>query len=312
MDKVRFGVTYSEREDFSDLVEYATMVEELGFDSLWITENIASDADALEVFTALSFMAAHTKQLTIGTSVLLLPLRNPVLVAQTVTSLDLLSEGRFVLGVGVGGPGGVGSDELDFEAYGVNVHERGARCDESLEVLKKIWTESSVSHKGRYYQLADYTLLPRPHQKPHPPIWVGGHAEGALRRAARWGDAYVPAPGTPEVVTQLYEKVESYAQEYGRAPSDIERSLHLYLCLSDDPAEAARISGEVLTKNYQEPISFSPDDRYLFGPPDRCRKVLQEYVDVGVTHFVFNTTGYPKEVVSQLEVVAREVLAPFR
>ncbi|MFQ5875080.1 MAG: TIGR03619 family F420-dependent LLM class oxidoreductase, partial [Dehalococcoidia bacterium] len=192
MPDVRYGVTYSERDDFSDLVDYAQKVEELGFDSLWVTENITSNAPALECFTALSFMAAHTSRLIIGTSVLLLPLRNPILVAQTVNSLDVLSGGRVVLGVGVG------DVNSDHEAYGGKIKERGGRCDEALEVIKKLWTESSVDYYGKFYQLNDYSLLPRPKQQPHPPIWVGGHAEAVLRRAARWADAYIPVGVTLE------------------------------------------------------------------------------------------------------------------
>ena len=102
MAEIKFGVTYSERPDFTDLPAYARRVEDLGFDSIWVTENISSGAQSLECFTALSFMAAHTSKLMLGPSVMLLPLRNPILVAQTVASLDILSGGRVVLGVGVG------------------------------------------------------------------------------------------------------------------------------------------------------------------------------------------------------------------
>ena len=112
MADIKFGVTYSERADFTDLPAYAQKVEELGLDSIWVTENIGSRAPALECFTALSFMAAHTSKLMVGTSVMLLPLRNPVMVAQTVASLDILSGGRAVLGVGVGNEG------PDLKAYG--------------------------------------------------------------------------------------------------------------------------------------------------------------------------------------------------
>ena len=115
MSDIKFGVTYSERADFTDLPAYAQKVEELGLDSIWVTENIGSGAPALECFTALSFMAAHTSKLMVGTSVMLLPLRNPVMVAQTVASLDILSGGRAVLGVGVG------NESPDFAAYGGNV-----------------------------------------------------------------------------------------------------------------------------------------------------------------------------------------------
>ncbi len=308
MAEIKFGATYSERDNFSDLPDYSKRVEELGYDSLWVTENISSDSPALECFTALSFMAAHTSRLTIGTSVLLLPLRNPVLVAQTVNSLDVLSGGRVVLGVGVGGPGGSGSEDRDFQAYGASVQERGGRCDEALEVMKRLWTETSVTYEGSYYRLRDYTLLPRPIQQPHPPIWVGGHAEGVLRRAGRWADGYIPVGKTPEECARLYERVGAYAREYGRDPSSITRALHISLCLADTPAEAARISEEVLTRRYNSPTSPSADGPFLYGSPERCRQTLQAFIDAGVAHFVFNMNCYPGQALSQLEVVAREVL----
>ncbi|MFQ5933711.1 MAG: LLM class flavin-dependent oxidoreductase [Dehalococcoidia bacterium] len=301
MPDLRFGVTYSERDDFTDLVRYTKKVEELGFDSLWVTENISSDAPALECFIALSFMAANTSRLTIGTSVLLLPLRNPVLVAQTVNSLDILSGGRLVLGVGVG------DVNSEHEAYGGVISERGSRCDESLELMKRLWTESPVTFHGRHYTLNDYVLLPRPVQKPHPPIWVGGHAESVLRRAGQWADGYIPVGMSPERCVGLFEKVESYARSYGRSPSSIARTFHGYLCLSDSREESARITSRVLTKRYG-PTEVSADIPALFGTPEECRKTLREYIEIGVTHFVFNMTCQPEEAISQAEVVAKEVL----
>ena len=219
-----------------------------------------------------------------------------------------------MLGVGVGGPGGEGSDAADFEAYGADVHQRGARCDETLEVLTRLWSESGVTHEGRFFRLRDYTLVPRPHQRPHPPIWVGGHARGALRRAGRWADAYVPvtsAPGcsTPEDFDLLYAEVESYAEEYGRDPALLSRGMHIFICLADTPAEGARITNEVLSRNYQEPTTFAPDGLYLFGPPERCREIVQSLLDIGVSHFVLNMTCRPESSLSQLEVVAREILS---
>ena len=310
MADVRFGVTYSERKDFTDLVDYARRVEELGYDSLWVTENITTNSPALECFTALSFMAAHTSRLIIGTSVILLPLRNPVLVAQTVNSLDILSGGRVVLGIGVGDPSS--GEDGDFQAYGGSPQERGGRCDESLEVLKRVWTEPSVSFSGKYYQLRDYTLLPRPQQQPHPPIWVGGHADAVLRRAGRWADGYNPVGVTPEHCARLFEKVGSYARGYGRDPSSITKTLHIYLCLADSPEESARISTEVLTARYQSATSPDADGPFLFGTPERCREIIQSFTDIGVSHFVFNMTCYPEEALSQAEVFAQEVLPHWR
>ena len=128
----------------------------------------------MECFTALSFMAAHTSKLMVGTSVMLLPLRNPVMVAQTVASLDILSGGRAVLGVGVGNEG------PDLKAYGGNVRHRASWSDEALEVIKRLWTEDSVTFHGKHFDLDEYQLVPKPVQKPHPRIHVGGGAASVV------------------------------------------------------------------------------------------------------------------------------------
>ena len=306
MADIRFGVTYSERKDFSDLPDYARRVEELGLDSIWVTENITSDAPALECFTSMSFMAAHTSRLTIGTSVLLLPLRNPVLVAQTVNSLDVLSGGRVVLGVGVGNAG------PDFDAYGGDSHQRAGRADESLEIIKRLWTESSVTHDGKHFHLKDYTLVPRPLQKPHPPIQVGGSADAVLRRAGRFADALVPVGKTPEQAKSLFEKAEAYAREYGRDPSSMARVMHIFLCLAGSPEESSRISGEVLTERYQSSTALAADGPFLFGTPEDAGRVVQAFVDIGVKEFVFNMTCRPEEAISQVETFATEIMPRWR
>ena len=306
MTKIRFGVTYSERNDFSDLPTYAHRVEELGLNSLWVTDNISSDAPALECFTALSFMAAHTTRLMVGTSVLLLPLKNPVQVAQTVNSLDVLSGGRVVLGVGVG------DESQDFGAFGGNLRERAGRADEALEVIRRLWTEDSVTFQGKYFQVEDYTLLPRPLQKPHPPIHVGGSAETVVRRAGQYADALIPVSQTPDKAKVMFERAEAYARDYGRDPSYLTRVMHIFLCFSDNREESARISCEVLTKRYKRPTAPSADGPNLFGTPAQARDMVQSFIDVGVTEFVFNMVCQPEEAISQVEVLAREVMPAWR
>ena len=240
MSDIKFGVTYSERADFTDLPAYAQKVEELGLDSIWVTENIGSGAPALECFTALSFMAAHTSKLMVGTSVMLLPLRNPVMVAQTVASLDILSGGRAVLGVGVG------NESPDFAAYGGNVRERASRSDEALEIIKRLWTEDSVTFHGKHFNLDDYQLLPKPVQKPHPPIHVGGGAASVVRRAGRFANSLIPVSKTPEEAKAMFEQAEEHARESGRDDSAMTRVMHLFLCFSGSAEESAEIASGCL------------------------------------------------------------------
>ena len=178
MTQLTFGMSFHETYQYcrQGVVDYARAIEALGFDTLWITENVHSGADALEPLTTLSFMSAHTKRINLGPSVLLLPLRNAVGLAHAVATLDRLSEGRLILGVGAGGnvPG-------SFEAYGASSQTRGLYCDEALEVMHSLWTGVPVTYHGKLLELENYVLGGKPTARPHPSIWVGGTAEGVLK-----------------------------------------------------------------------------------------------------------------------------------
>ena len=149
MTDIKFGMSFHDTYDYEPegVVRHARMVEELGFDSLWITENVHSGAPAL---VGLATFAAHTNRVTIGSAVILLPLRNPIALAHTSATLDRLSGGRLILGVGAGNP-----MEKVFRAYGVSTTERGRRCDEYLEIITCLWTGEPVSHRGRTIRLTE-------------------------------------------------------------------------------------------------------------------------------------------------------------
>ena len=305
MADIKFGVTYSERPDFTDLPSYARRVEDLGFDSIWVTENISSGAQSLECFTALSFMAAHTSKLMLGPSVMLLPLRNPVLVAQTVASLDILSGGRVVLGVGVG------DDSPSLTAYGGNARERASRSDEALEVIKRLWTEDSVTFHGKHFDMDGYQLIPKPVQKPHPRIHVGGGAASVVRRAGRFADSLIPVSKTPAEARAMFESSEQTARDSGRDASTMTRVMHLFLCFADNSEEAANIASGVFTRRYNSETNVPPDAPHLLGTPDRMRDALQSFIEVGVTEFVMNVVCPPEEALSQAERFAKEVMSHF-
>ena len=305
MADIKFGVTYSERSDFTDLPAYSRRVEELGYDSIWVTENISSGAPSLECFTALSFMAANTSKLMLGPSVMLLPLRNPVLVAQTVASLDILSGGRVVLGVGIG------EDTPDHAVFGGNARERASRSDEALEVIKRLWTEDSVTFHGKHYDMDDYRLVPRPVQKPHPRIHVGGGAATVVRRAGRFADSLIPVSKTPVEARAMFESAEQTARESGRDASAMTRVMHLFLCFADNAETAASVASGVFTRRYNSETNVPADAPHLLGVPDRMRDTLQSFIDVGVTEFVMNVVCPPEEALSQAERFAKEVMSHF-
>ena len=230
MTKFTFGMSFHETYQYSRqaVIDYARAIESLGYDTLWITENVHSGADSLEPLLTLSFMAAHTERIKFGPSVILLPLRNAVGLAHAVATLDRLSEGRLILGVGNGGtvPG-------SFEAYGASIRQRGRYSDEALEVMKSLWTGDPVTFSGKLLDLDNYVLGGRPTASPHPPIWIGGTAEGVLKRAARFADGFIPHSISPELYQDLWSRIEDHCAAIGRDPASITKAIQFYFCIAD-------------------------------------------------------------------------------
>ena len=308
MGEIKFGVSFHEYYDLQEVVRYVQRVEELGFDSLWITENVHSEVPVLEPMIALTSFAIHTTRVTVGPGVLLLPLRNPVGLAHAAATLDRLSGGRFILGVGAGGEAPEG-----FQAYGIPIEERGPRCDEALEIITRLWTGEPVTHHGEFFSFSDYTLGARPMQRPHPPIWLGGSTPAVVRRVARWGDGFYPAHKTPSQCAELYRRVRQCGQEYGRDMAGFTNAVYLFLCLSDSREGAMRVTQKVLQERYGYPFSgLAPGENSLQGDPDDCIRLLKQYVDAGVSHFVIDPTCPTEDILSQYETFARMVMPRFR
>ena len=311
MAKLTFGMSFHETYRYSrqEVIDYARTIEALGFDTLWITENVHSGADALEPLTTLSFMAAHTERVTLGPSVVLLPLRNAVGLAHAVATLDRLSEGRLILGVGAGSnlPG-------SFEAYGASLRIRGRYSDETLEVMESLWTGEPVTYRGRLVELDQYTLGGRPIQKPHPPIWVGGTADGVLKRVARFADGFIPHSISPELYQALWSRIEGYCEEVGRDPGTITKAIQFYFCIADTHTEAQHIAEKALEHRYQRKMSLapSPDTHYAIGAPDDITRTVQTFADIGVTHFAFSNARPPHQVMPQIHTLAQQIIPLFR
>jgi probable F420-dependent oxidoreductase len=193
-------------QDRIALRDYAQAMEGLGVDTLHVVDHVVyawpnadgsprsqyrADMWHLEAFATLGFLAGVTERVGLETGVLVLPQRQPALVAKEAATIDVLSNGRLRLGVGVGW------QAPEYDAMGVPFKQRGARMAESLEVLKEMWTQSHINHKGRYYRFEDVGMEPKPVQKPHPPIIVGGASAAVLERAGRLANGWVAGPGTP-------------------------------------------------------------------------------------------------------------------
>ena len=247
--------------------------------------------------------------MTIGTSVVLLPLRNPVGLAHVTATLDRLSGGRLVLGIGTGGDVPEG-----FEAYGIPLGERGRRCDEALDIITSLWTGDPVTHNGNFYKFRNYSLGATPLQKPHPPIWVGGTAKGVLKRIARWCDGFLPQSLTLQEYLDMWDQIESHADTLGRDISDITKAVQFYYSLAPTKEEAHRLAEETLSIRYQRRVSFPTDDdnRFAFGTAADCARSIESFADIGVTHFVFSTTRPPSDVTEQVKRFTEEILPQFQ
>ena len=185
------------------------------------------DEPFLETMTMLGYMAACTERVKLGSTVIILPYRNPVVQAKMFASLDVLTNGRMICGVGVGWL------EKEFETLGVPYAERGPMSDEFLQIFKTLWTEDNPVFHGRFYQIDGIQFYPKPVQKPHLPIWVGGHTRRALRRTAKFGDCWHTTRQTPDFVAQNLPYLREQTERAGRDPSEITISLKRSLYFTD-------------------------------------------------------------------------------
>jgi alkanesulfonate monooxygenase len=204
----------------AEMGAYLRRAEDLGFDCAVSIDHLLLTPPAysctwLEPVALLSALAGVTRTIKLGTMVLVLPLRNPAYFAKEWATLDLLSGGRSILGVGVGW------HEDEFALMGVPHKERGRRMDEMLEAVTALWAGDDVSYDGKYYKFRNLTIDPKPLQKPHPPIWIGGDSDVAFRRVGRLGDAWHAAFNRPEQLGEKYARIQNHAREAGRDPCSV-------------------------------------------------------------------------------------------
>jgi alkanesulfonate monooxygenase SsuD/methylene tetrahydromethanopterin reductase-like flavin-dependent oxidoreductase (luciferase family) len=255
--------------------------EGLGYDSLWAGEHLSFHNPILDVTVALSTFAAHTKRITIGAGVVLLPLRHPSLVAKAFGSLDWLCGGRVVLGIGVGGEGG-----KDFEAAGVPLEERGARTDEAIAALRELLAGGSGSFSGRFFRFDGVSIEPNG----APPIWVGGRSGPAVRRAAA-ADGWMP----------IWVSAERFARGLGKLPERVTRAVVLPALVGDDACE--RLARH-LAERYAMSVEPHLVDRYCCaGTAEQCAARVREYADAGAEHVIFNLGCGADEFLEQMELL---------
>jgi probable F420-dependent oxidoreductase len=301
---VDFGAALS---SMKDVPEAARTAERFGYDYLCSGEHMMFHGAVPNSLIALAVAAGATSRIKLMSTVVLLPLYTPMVLAKMTSVLDVASDGRYHMGIGVGG-----EFPKEFEACGVPVKQRGSRSNEALEVIKKLWTEKNVSFEGRYSKFSDVTLDPQPTQKPHPPIWVAGRKESAMRRAALYADGWIPYMYTPEMLHESIEKIHRFGKEAGRDLSNFRPGLFIFASVYPDRDEAREQAARALGKNYAQDFSKIAGRYALYGNPDDCRRRLKEYVDAGARTVLVSWACRQNDIEQNMKLVAEEVAPAFR
>lgn len=290
--------------------EWLAQAERLPIESVWQGGHVLPPTHTGEAVTRLTLMAAWTERVRIGTSVLVLPLYHPVMVAKQLADIDSRSGGRLSVGIGVGG-----EFAKEFEAVGVDIKQRGARTDEAMAVLRRLWTGRRVSHQGTFFHLDDVEMRPALApaagrslmQEGGPPLLVSGRKETAMRRAARLGDGWMPYLVSPTGYARSVEVIRKEAEAAGRDLGGFEWTMYVYCSIRADGDTARSDVREFLGSAYGDKPQEMLDRIAPSGTPDEVALRLQEYADAGVRHFIISPAAH-RDTLEVVTLAAREVL----
>ena len=305
---MRNFTAFPELPDAAALVDYGVRMEELGFDSLWVWDHILLGVephfpiiDALSLLTA---VAARTKRIKLGTGILVLPIRNPVLLAKQLSSIDLISKGRLVLGMASGWY------KREFDSVGVAFEKRGRIMDESLEIMSRLWSEDLVAGDYPPYHMKAAVMFPKPYQRPRPPILIGGYVDRVLKRAATAADGWLTYFYTPESFAKSWSKVCAFAAEAGKDPGRLLNGNQLPIMVGKSRAAIEAPMMEWLTKEWDY-ASWSEltKDSAIMGTVDECVAQLEAQLKVGVQKIIFVPYQYRAD---QIEIIAKEIIPRLR
>jgi probable F420-dependent oxidoreductase len=312
---------------YREALEEVTRAEELGFDSVWMEEHHSvTDHYWPSPIAVLAGFATRTSRLVLGTDIIVAAFHHPVRLAEDVAMLDVISNGRFVLGIAIG----YKPDE--FALYGVELEKRGARFEEQLAIMKGLWTRDRIDFRGTYYTMQG-RLEPRPVQQPHPPLWIGGWGDLTLRRAATLADNWIPGP-TADLPRLLAGKRQFLERRRAAGlPEPTEWPLTRDVIIADTDEQARQLAEEHIMVAYRREYaggwrhpfidaSIATDldrlmeDRFIIGGPDQCRARIQRFVEqYGMTHLICRMffPGMPHaRILRGLELISREIMPALR
>ena len=276
----------------------APELESLPLDSLWVGGHVSSRNPSPEVMMGLARLAAQTERVRVGTSILLLPLYPPALIAKQTADLDRASGGRLILGVGVGG-----EYPQEFRACQVPIEERGRRTNEMIPLIRRLWTGEELSHDGRYYAMRDVRIHPPPAQEGGPPIVVAGRSEAAMRRAATLGDGWFPYLYSPRRYASSVQTIRTVAADHGKDLGEFGWYVWVFLNIAADGGAAREQAARSMGGTYDQDFRAIVDNVAAAGTAEDVLAQLAAFYDAGARHFVFcpaTADANPDPVVDRL------------
>jgi probable F420-dependent oxidoreductase len=313
-DRLRIGVQTIHRRTepaegpwlptIDEMCTLVELVDRSGYDSIWVGDHISFPLSIFDPLLQLAQAAVVSRRLQLGTAVYLLPLRHPTPVAKQVSTLDHLTEGRLIFGVGVGG-----EFPKEYEACGVPVAERGARLSESLTVLRKLWSGGKVSHAGRFFAFDGVMMQPPPRQAGGPPIWCGGRSDAALRRIAGMTDGWMSYVVTPDMFRQGLEKIDAAAGAVGRSFERGFGTAHLLFTRVDDTYEKALDAATIsLSRRYAMDFRKAAQRYCALGRAAEVVESIRRFHEAGARQVILDFVGPYEERFAEIERFACEAL----
>lgn len=309
VDRLSFGIAAPQIHrdlpvDPAEIRNYIQRAEALDFHSLWVQEQavLRQGASTLEGVSLLSYAAALTHRIRLGAAVFLINLRNPIQLAKSLASLDQLSQGRLIAGVGLGAVTRL------YLAYGLSPERRVARFVEALTLIRRLWTENDITFGGQFWKLQKATLLPKPFQKPHPPIWFGANEAPALERAAQYGSGFIGAGSSSiEDFRNQVKTLVAALEKRKKDPAGFPIGKRVYIAVDRDRQKAARATREWFGIYYGR--AEMADRVAVWGDAEECAQKLREAITAGARLLVLNPMFDMRD---QLEILAGEVIPKIR
>jgi len=299
-DKIPFGMSLPHRSpdpiDMPTIKTVAQRAEALGFRDLWVTENTLDEVSSFDPVPLLTYAASVTSTIGVGASVVVLAIHSPLLVAHQWATLDYISGGRAILGVGLG-------RDHHYRQFEVSHEGKVARFREEVALIKALWTQEKTSFHGRFYNIDDEMMQPKPVQRPHLPLWMGVGHPNAVRRTAELADGWMGSGGSS--IAQFQESVpilKGALEKHGRDPGTFPISKRIFMMVDENPATARRLLDRWFTDVYHNPPGT--DASGIHGTPEQVRERLEEVIAMGANHLMLNPVS---NYVEQLDALAEVV-----